>query len=116
MVALLQTVGVVGLLISGLLSVCQVVVPAAHPAVTNRQGCWTERTAEKKELDMTVLQMTLPASNFAYIFLKPYVSTFSRCIQMLLVMCNPLQVRVNECTVKKKKTSSTVVIQTPAIC
>ena len=27
-------------------------------------------------------------------FLNSSVSTFSRCIQMLLVMCNPLQVRV----------------------
>lgn len=83
-------------------------MPAAHPAVTNKQeGCWPERTSEKKELDKTMLQMTLPASISAYIFLKPYVSTFSRCIQMLLVMCNPLQVRVKECTIKK--TSCTVV-------
>lgn len=43
---------------------------------------------------MTVSGLMLPTFRVAYIFLKSSVSTFSRCIQMLLVMCNPLQVSV----------------------
>lgn len=55
--------------------------------------CWTERTAEKKEMEMMVSCLTLPAFSVAYILLSSSVLYYFRCIQMLLVMCNPLQVR-----------------------
>lgn len=45
-------------------------------------------------MEMMVSRITLPTFSVAYIFLNSSVSAFPRCIQMLLVMCNPLQVRV----------------------
>lgn len=48
--------------------------------------------AGKKEMEIMVSHVSLPEVKFAWIFLNSDFSTFSRCIQMLLVKCNPLQV------------------------
>ena len=95
-----SAVGVVCLLIPGHLPVCMSSRGASctpsgvsnHPM--RKRDVEQRETAEKKEMETMVSSLTGPAFNVACIFLNSSVSTFSRCIQMLLVMCNPLQVRV----------------------